>query len=427
MTNARTAAQPRPLRLPRFSRRTSFWVVAYAFLTVTALSTAPSPLYGLYAHRDGFSSLTTTFVYGVYVVGLVASLLLFGHVSDWYGRRTVMIPGLAIAIAAVIVFIAGKSLGAVVAGRILTGIALGASVATATAYLSDLDVDSAGAPTRRAGVVATIANVGGLAIGPLVAGILAEYAQDPLTLPYVVLAASLGLALLGVAASVDGRPPVSPRPPYHPQRPEAPSEGRGQFVAAIAGAFLSFAVFGLFAGLAVTLLTRSFRHPSPALAGLAIFMTFASGLVAQLATFRWSAQRVIAVGTAPAIVGLCIMVVSAWTAPPSLAAFLIGGVVAGAGGGLIFRGSLSFVIASSSADVRAGALATYFTAAYVGIAIPVIGAGAVLQFVSPRVTLLVFGIGVSVGIFAAAPILLRSRGTRPAISSLATPRRQPVE
>jgi MFS family permease len=183
----------------------------------------------------------------------------------------------------------------------------------------------------------------------------------------------------------------------------------------------------LFAGLAVTLLTRSFRHPSPALAGLAIFMTFASGLVAQLATFRWSAQRVIAVGTAPAIVGLCIMVVSAWTAPPSLAAFLIGGVVAGAGGGLIFRGSLSFVIASSSADVRAGALATYFTAAYVGIAIPVIGAGAVLQFVSPRVTLLVFGIGVSVGIFAAAPILLRSRGTRPAISSLATPRRQPVE
>ena len=412
VTDANTAARLRALRVPQLSRRASFWAVAYAFLTITALSTAPSPLYGLYADRDRFSSLTTTVVYGVYVVGLIASLLLAGHVSDWYGRRTVMIPGLMIAIAAVIVFIVGKSLGAVVAGRILTGIALGASVATATAYLSDLDVDSAGAPTRRAGVVATIANVGGLAIGPLIAGILAEYAPDPLTLPYIVLAAGLGIALLGVAASVEGRPSVSPRPVYHPQRLEVPSEGRGQFVAAIAGAFLSFAVFGLFAGLAVTLLARSFHHHSPALAGLAIFMTFACGLTAQIATFRWSAQRAIAVGTGPALVGLCILVASAWTTPPSLAAFLIGGVIAGAGGGLIFRGSLGFVIAWSSADVRAGALATYFTAAYIGIAVPVIGAGAVLQFASPRVTLLVFGVAVSVGIVAAAPILFRPRGTR---------------
>ena len=70
------------------------------------------------------------------------------------------------------------------------------------------------------------------------------------------------------------------------------------------------------------------------------------------------------------------------------------------------------MIASSRADVRAGALATYFTAAYIGIAVPVIGAGAVLQFASPRVTLLVFGIVVSVGILAAAPILLRPHGTR---------------
>ena len=112
MTDAHTTAHPHAQRLPHLSRRASFWVVAYAFLTITALSTAPSPLYGIYARRDGFSSLTTTVVYGVYVIGLVASLLLAGHVSDWYGRRAVMVPGLVVAIAAVIVFIVGKSLGA---------------------------------------------------------------------------------------------------------------------------------------------------------------------------------------------------------------------------------------------------------------------------------------------------------------------------
>jgi MFS family permease len=407
MANLTAALRPRPQRIALLSRRASFWTVAFAFLTVTALSTAPSPLYGLYARRDNFSSFTTTIVYGVYVVGLVASLLLAGHVSDWYGRRTVLIPGLAIAIAAVIVFIAGKSLPAVFAGRILTGIALGASVATATAYLSDLDVDAAGAPTRRAGIVATIANVGGLAVGPLVAGLLAEYVSDPLTLPYVVVAAGLGLGLVGVAVSVEGRPPISPLHAYRPQRLKAPSEGRGQFAAAISGAFLSFAVFGLFAGLAVTLLTRSFHHRSPALAGLAIFMSFGCGLLAQISTFKWPAQRSIVVGIGPAIIGLAIMVVSAWTHPPSLAAFLISGVVAGAGGGLIFRGSLALVIASSPAEVRAGAVATYFSAAYLGIAVPVVGAGAVLQFASPRVTLFAFGIVVAAGLIAATPILFR--------------------
>jgi hypothetical protein len=33
--------------LPLLSRRAAFWAVAFAFLAVTAFSTAPSSLYGL--------------------------------------------------------------------------------------------------------------------------------------------------------------------------------------------------------------------------------------------------------------------------------------------------------------------------------------------------------------------------------------------
>src|SRR5262245_37642935 len=77
-------------RLGRLSRRSSFWAVAFAFLSLTALSTAPSALYRLYAHHDRFSSFTITIVYAVYVVGVVISLILAGHVSDWYGRRGVL-------------------------------------------------------------------------------------------------------------------------------------------------------------------------------------------------------------------------------------------------------------------------------------------------------------------------------------------------
>lgn len=89
------------------------------------------------------------------------------------------------------------------------------------------------------------------------------------------------------------------------------------------------------------------------------------------------------------IVGLGVLVVSAWTSPPSLALFLIGGIVAGAGGGAIFRGSLTLVISASRPDDRAGALATFFTAGYAGISVPVLG----------------------LGILAAAPLLVRPAAT----------------
>jgi hypothetical protein len=65
------------------------------------------------------------------------------------------------------------------------------------------------------------------------------------------------------------------------------------------------------------------------------------------------------------------------------------------------------VIASSDAGKRAGALATLFTAGYAGVSLPVVGIGLVLQRLSPRVTLLLFGLAVGLGLLAAAPILLR--------------------
>jgi hypothetical protein len=81
--------------------------------------------------------------------------------------------------------------------------------------------------------------------------------------------------------------------------------------------------------------------------------------------------------------------------------------VAGAGIGAIVRGSLTVVISTAGSDDRAGALATFFTAGYAGVSLPVVGVGVALQHLSPRVTLLVFGLAVGFGILAATPILVR--------------------
>jgi MFS family permease len=397
----------RSVALPRLSRRAAFWAVALAFLALTAFATAPSALYGLYAQREHLAPITLTIVYAVYAVGVVASLLLAGHISDIYGRRIVLIPSLLAAAAASVVFLTWTSLPGLLVARLLTGVALGASVATATAYIADLDAGPDSAPSRRSGIVATVANVGGLALGPLMAGALAQYVPGGLTLVFVVLLVALIAAAAVIARSPEGRAPVAPRPRYRPQRLRAPARARAQFVAATTGAFLTFAVAGLLAGLAGRFLAGPLHHPSAALTGLVIFLNFGAGVLVQTATARWPADRLIAAGIAPLLVGLVVLVVSAWTTPASLALFLIGSAIAGVGGGAVIRGSLTVAISTASAEDRAGALATYFTAGYVGVSLPVLGAGIALEYLSPRVTLLLFAAAAGLGILAAAPQLVR--------------------
>jgi hypothetical protein len=402
---ARPPARTRPL--PRLSRRTGFWAVAFAFLALTAFATAPSALYGLYAQREHLAPITLTVVYAVYAVGIVSSLLLGGHVSDIYGRRAVLIPSLLVAAVASVVFLAWTSLPGLLVARLLTGVALGVGVATATAYIADLDAGPDGTPSRRSGIVATIANIGGLAVGPLIAGALAEYVPGGLTVTFVVLLVALLVAAGVVAGSPEGRQPVQPRPHYRPQRLRAPAQARAQFMAAITGAFLTFAVAGLLAGLAGRFLAGPLHHPSAVLTGVAIFLNFGAGVLVQSTTTRWPAHRLIAAGLAPLLIGLIVLVASAWTSPASLALFLVGATVAGMGGGAIIRGSLTLIVSTAGAADRAGALTAYFTAGYVGVSLPVLGAGVALQYLSPRVTLLIFAAAVGAGILAAAPVLIR--------------------
>ena len=76
--------------------------MAVAFTVAMAFTTVPTPLWSLYAQRDRFSSLTVTVVFAVYAVAVAFSLFVAGHVSDWYGRRRVLMPALALEVVAAV-------------------------------------------------------------------------------------------------------------------------------------------------------------------------------------------------------------------------------------------------------------------------------------------------------------------------------------
>ena len=315
--------------LPRLSLRAGFWAIAFSVLVVAAFSTAPSSLYGLYEHQEHLSSLTITFVYAVYAVGVVASLLLAGHVSDWYGRRVVLIPAIAVAAVAAAVFLLWTTLAGLIVARVLTGVAIGAVVAAATPHIADLDAGPRGVPTRRAGIVGTIANVGGLSLGPLIAGLLARYEPQALTLPFEVFLAALVLAGVAVALAPEAQPAADPRPAYRPQRLAVPPSSRRQFTAATTGVFLSWAVGGLFLGAGWRVSRRTTAPPItravrpgdlPDLRGWIRRPGHHHELARASPDRSRDRARLDRAG---------LLVASAWTAPPSLVLFLISGIVAG--------------------------------------------------------------------------------------------------
>ena len=393
--------------------RRAFWIVAFAFLTVMALATVPSPLYGLYRARDHFSLFMVTVIYAVYAVGVIGALLLAGHLSDFYGRRRLLLPSLGIAIASAVVFLVSKSLPGLLVARLVTGISIGIAASTATAYIAELH--ASGQPQAAPGkaqLTASAVNVGGLGVGALVAGVLAQWVPHPLTVSYLVFLGALLLAAIGVAFAPETREAPKPRPRYRPQHLSIPQSERGLYFAAALSTFVAFAAIGLFVGLAGLFLAVTLHHPSLALAGAVVGAMFGSGVAAQFLTIGWPVDRELKGGMGAMVIGLGVAVLAVWVRPPSLALFIAGGAMIGAGGGAIFKGAVGTVMSIAPPERVAESLTGVFLSAYVGISLPIVGAGITLaRDVTPKVTILGFAIAVSAGIAASAIKLLGRTST----------------
>jgi MFS family permease len=176
--------------------KSGFWIVAATFLVAMAFSTVPTPLWPLYQAEDGFPTSMVTVAFSAYAVGVLISLFLAGHISDWVGRRRVLLPGVSLEILAAALFLTSHALPVLIVARLIGGLGVGLITATATAQLSDLAKRTG---FRHATHVATAANLGGLGLGPLVSGLLVQYVGGPLTTGYAIFLGLLVLCALAVA------------------------------------------------------------------------------------------------------------------------------------------------------------------------------------------------------------------------------------
>lgn len=336
-------------------------------------STLVTPLYALYEREFGFSKLTLTLIYAVYVIGNLVALLLFGRLSDQMGRKKIGVASMILAAGSVLLFLFAQSTAWLYGGRILGGLAVGIASGTGTAWLVELY-----GPERRstATVMATASNMSGIAIGPLIGGLLAQYAPDPLRLPFIanmLIIAAAGVAILawpretvahriGSISALDLRPRVG-----------VPSNIRAAFVSPLVCGFATFSLAGFYFALIPSMLREALHNANNAVAGAIVFEMVAIAVAIMILTRDLDGRVSMLTGLAGLVpaAGLLVTAQLSGSMPLLLLASALVGIVFGLG----YRGGLQVVNAIAPDNRRAEVASAYFIACFSGNSIPVIGVG----------------------------------------------------
>lgn len=382
--------------------RTHLGFLAFVLLCFFAASSAPTPLYHLYQQAWGFSSALLTVIFAVYALSLLATLLVFGSLSDYLGRRPVIFIGLLLEIVSMLLFIAATDVSWLIVARVLQGVATG--IATSALGAAMLDSDAQQGP-----LLNSITPMFGMALGALGTSALVEYAPLPMGLAYgLLLAAFVGQSvyLLRVAETVTPQPGVlkTLRP-----RLAVPGQARGTLLLVLPANIAAWALGGFFLSLAPSLLTAATGSTSVLNGGFAVAALTLSGAIS-IHHLRLRAPRL------ALLVGCCFLAigVSVILAAVNLGwlwLFFTGAVLAGIGFGASFLGALRLLLPLAHAHERGALMAAFLALSYLAFCIPALLAGVSIKTAGLVTTTNVYGgVVVLLAVSALAGLLIQQAG-----------------
>lgn len=350
----------------RLSPRVSFVLLTSILFTYVSASAAPTPLYGLYREAWGFSPLMLTVAFAIYAFGLLGSLLIVGSLSDYVGRRPVVLGAMAVEALALVLFLTAHDITGLIVARIVQGIATGAATTALGAALLDVD-------RVKGSVVNSIAPMVGMAIGALGTSLLAQYAPLPMHLSYALLLitlVSLGIAACFLPETVTRRPGA-----WASLRLDvkvAPQASKGMWKVMPLNASL-WMTGGFYMSLGPSL-ARSVTHiDTPLMGGLLVSaLTLSAG--ASILTLRNREPRLaLDIGAVAMVLGMGITLIGVALGQVPI---LFGGTFfAGFGFGAGFLGAMRSIMPLAAPHERAGLLAVFYTLSYLAMSVPAMLAG----------------------------------------------------
>jgi MFS family permease len=353
-------------RRRRLPRSVALYLLASLIVSFLAGSSAPTPLYPLYQTTWHFSPATTTVVFAVYAVAVLAALLTLGKLSDHLGRKPVLLASLAGQIAAMVIFTTADGVPTLLVARVVQGLAAGAALGALGAALVDLH-------RERGTLVNAVAPGIGTGAGALVSALAIRYLPDPTHLVYLALIGVFALQLAGVALMPETVTRKTGAISSLVPEIRLPRGVRRPVLVAAPVLFAVWALVGLYASLSPALVRDLTGTRSVVLGGLALFVLAGTAALSVLALRHVTPRRMMLAGTLTLIAGVVLTLVA--IDAHSVVGFFAGTAVAGAGFGGGFQGAIRTVVPLAAAHERAGVLSLLFVVAYTGLGLPAVAAG----------------------------------------------------
>src|SRR6516165_11712464 len=329
----------------RLSGRPAMYLLASLIVSLLAAYAAPTPLYA---------------------VAVLAALLTLGRLSDYVGRRPVLLAALAVQAASLLVFAAADGVPELLAARVIQGLSTGAALCASGAGMLDID--------RERGALANAAAPGmGTGSGALLSALAVRYLPAPTHLIYLALLGVLAVQAVGVAVM---RETVTRSPGAAGALvPEIrlPRTVRAYVLTAAPVLFAVWALAGLYAALGPALVRALTGSASEVLGGLSLTLLAATAVIAVLLLRDASAHAVMITGIVALIGGVAITLLALTVKSPAL--FFAGTAISGVGFGSGFQGGIRTVVPRAAAHERAGVLSLLFIISYLGLGLPAVAAG----------------------------------------------------
>ena len=350
--------------MTRLTRRITWLPAAAGLLGAAWGANQFTPLLLVYHRELGLGTGTLEGLFGAYALGLVPGLLLAGPLSDARGRRGVVVPAAALSlVATVLLAAAGHRVGLLFAGRLLAGLASGAMFSAGTAWLRELSAVTGGHGTHAARRAA-VAMTAGFAFGPLVSGLLAQWAPDPRAVPYLPHI-GIGIAVL---ALLRGAPETVVAPEAPTARPALPPHSRARFRRVVApSAPWVFAAPAIAFALLPSVVGADHATDGTALVAAITALCAFSGVLVQPLGRRLEARA----GVTGLLVLAAGLMLASVTAESQLVWLLVpSAVVLGAAYGLCLVAGLVEVQAMAGGRDLARLTAVFYAFTYIGFAAP---------------------------------------------------------
>jgi hypothetical protein len=356
----------RPARVPRIAGTPALVLLASLIVSMLAASAAPTPLYAFYQREWGFTPITTTIVFGVYAVAVLASLLTFGRLSDYAGRRPVLLVALAVQVVSLLVYASASGVGELMAARVIQGLSTGAALGAIGAGMLDV--------SRDRGPLANALSPGiGTGSGALLSALFIQFLPAPAHLIYLVLAGVMVVQAVGVALLRETVTTSPVRASALVPEVRLPRAVRGPMLAATPVLFAVWALAGLYGALGPSLVQALTGSSNVVLGGASMTTLTVTAVAAVYLLRNTSARAVMITGIGALVGGVAITLIALGTG--SAALFFIGTAVSGIGFGSGFQGGIRTVVPLAAPQERAGVLSLLFVVSYLGMGVPAVAAG----------------------------------------------------